>query len=326
MCERDVCNQIILRSLGDSPSPCNPGLQFLCSWTYGGVSTMQTPQRRHTCWWPVFEETQPFSSRCLQLSWCYLAKQWLRDIAQRCLSREKTLCSLPYFHLCAEAEPFSVFLSDSSLGNPCHVMGQNSTSIGPGLTFRHVLLSRSLLGLRRLWLWESEEEDASGRCYGSRMGCTDGLVRCGVEDEGDRGRRNDAEISGLVCFSEVGPVPRWEAEQEEGPQKTARVAYMPWVPKASQLADGFLDQGNLGWRCILGGHLIQKWQSKNNKRSWDQRTAQNGTVGLECHLRKMNVVRMGKWKRADGEMRNRTRATGEELRDCAILGKRGCSF
>lgn len=179
MCERDVSNQIILRSLGDSPSPCNPGLQFLCSWTYGGVSTMQTPQRRHTCWWPVFEETQPLSSRCLQLSWCYLAKQWLRDIAQWCLSREKTLCSLPYFHLRAETEPFSVFLSDSSLGNPCHVMGQNSTSIGPGLTFRHVLLSRSLLGLRRLWLWESEEEDASGRCCGSRMGCTDGLVRCG---------------------------------------------------------------------------------------------------------------------------------------------------
>lgn len=47
-----------------------------------------------------------------------------------------------------------------------------------------------------------------------------------VEDEGDRGRRNDAEISGLVCFSEVGPVPRREAEQEEGPQKAASVAYM----------------------------------------------------------------------------------------------------
>ena len=179
MCERDVCNQIILRSSGDSPSPCNPGLQFLCSWTYGGLSTMQTPQRRHTCWWPVFEEAQLLSSQCLQLSWCYLAKQWLRDIAQWRSSREKTLCSLPYFRLRAETEPFSVFLSDSSLGNPCHVMGQNSTFIGPGLTFRRVLLSKNLLDLRRLWLWESEEEGASGRCYGSRMGSTDGLVRCG---------------------------------------------------------------------------------------------------------------------------------------------------
>lgn len=147
-----------------------------------------------------------------------------------------------------------------------------------------------------------------------------------VEDEGDRGRRNDAEIFGLVCFLEVGPVPRWEAEQEDGPQKTASIAYTPWVPKASQLVDVFLDQGNLGWRCILGGHLIQKWQLKNNKSAWDQRIAQNGTVGLECHLRKMNVIRMGKWKRAHGEMRNMTRATEEELRDCAIIGKRGCSF
>ena len=74
---------------------------------------------------------------------------------------------------------FPVFLPNPSLGNPCHVTGLNSTSIGPGLTFRHVLLSKSLLGLRRLWLWVSEDEDVSGRCYGSGMDSTDGLVRCG---------------------------------------------------------------------------------------------------------------------------------------------------
>ena len=148
------------------------------------------PQRRHTCWWPVFEETQPLSSWWLQLSWCYLAKQWLRDTAQWCSSREKTLCPLPYFHLHAEAEPspFSVFLSDSSLGNPCHVMGQNSTSIGPGLAFRHVLLSKSLLGLRRLWLWESEEEDVSGRCYGSHLNGKNQLTGKDPDAEKDWGQ------------------------------------------------------------------------------------------------------------------------------------------
>ena len=156
---------------------------------------MQMPQRRHTCWWPVFEETQPLSSWWLQLSWCYLAKQWLRDTAQWCSSREKTLCPLPYFHLRAEAEPspFLVFLSDSSLGNPCHVMGQNSTSIGPGLAFRHVLLSKSLLGLRRLWLWESEEEDVSGRCYGSHLNGKNQLTGKDPDAEKDWGQEKKGQ-------------------------------------------------------------------------------------------------------------------------------------
>lgn len=47
-------------------------------------------------------------------------------------------------------------------------------------------------------------------CLGDVMGVewTVLMAWLDVEDEGDRGRRNDAEIFGLVCFLKVGPVPR----------------------------------------------------------------------------------------------------------------------
>lgn len=83
-----------------------------------------------------------------------------------------------------------------------------------------------------------------------------------VEDERDRGRRNDAEISGLVSFIQVGPVTRWEAEREDGPQKTVSVVLGAlglrslWTIHSKPTGGCFSRSGKPGLKVYVWGSLI----------------------------------------------------------------------